>query len=253
MRTLLRSKGRGNGRGNGQQEDGLVQMYRISSGQTTTVGEEAQAAAHVLVAVADRLRRLSSAYGEWGRFDAEAYFDLSEAQATRLVRVVERVSTVHVTFFADLLLPAYQAAEVFWQESYRPQYRLLRTQLRNGGAQQSLLDPVMAFADHCQPQMVDHWTRLIQTIEQTRRLLGDEVGFWAANGSAEERACWQWAWQQPPAPGVAPGLLPELPAIPTLTLAVDFPLPAYRQPGRLRRLRLSQARRPLGRSRPRSL
>jgi hypothetical protein len=245
MRTLLR--------GNGLREDGLVQMYRIPPGQMTAIGEEAQAAAHVLVAVADRLRRLSGAYGEWGKFDAGAYFDLSETQTTRLVRVVERVSTVHVTFFADLLLPAYQAAEAFWQESYRPQYRLLRTQLRNGGAQQTLLEPVMAFADHCQPQMVDHWARLVQTVEQTRRLLSDEVGFWAANGGAEERARWQWAWRLPPAPGVAPGLLPELPAIPTLTLAVDFPLPAYRQPGRLRRLRIIRARRHLGRSRPRSL
>jgi hypothetical protein len=32
-------------------------------------------------------------------------------------------------------------------------------------------------------------------------------------------------------------------ALPTLTLAVDFPLPAFRQPGRLRRLRRSRQRR----------
>jgi hypothetical protein len=217
--------------------DPLVQMYRIPAG---TVGEEAQAAAHVMLAVADRLRRLSSAYGEWPQFDASAYFDLSEPQAARLVRVVERVTTVHVIFCADLLLPSFQAAEAFWQEQYRPCYRDLQRHLRNGSTP---LEPVMAFADHCQPLMVDHWRRLVAVITQARSLLDDELGFWAANGSGEERARWRRIWQLPPASGVDAALLPDLQDVPALTLAVDFPLPVYRQPGRLRRLRAHQARR----------
>ncbi|HXF64578.1 MAG TPA: hypothetical protein VNK95_23305, partial [Caldilineaceae bacterium] len=201
--------------------DPLVQMYRIPVGQgENAVAEEARAAAHVLLAVADRLRRLSSAYGEWRDFDASAYFDLSYPQTARLVRVVERVNSVHVTFFADLLLPAFQSAESFWLETYRSQYRMLRAQLRHGGEGGAPLETVMAFGDHCQPQMVEHWQRLVQVVEQTRCLLDDELGFWAANGGDEERARWRWVWQRPPAPGVAPALLPELQTIPTLTLAV---------------------------------
>jgi hypothetical protein len=64
----------------------------------------------------------------------------------------------------------------------------------------------------------------------------------AAGGGSEERARWRWAWARPAALGVAPALLPALDDVPTLTLAVDFPLPAARQPGRLRRLRRSYAR-----------
>lgn len=232
----------------------LVQMYRIPPSQgENAVAEEAQAAAHVLLAVADRLRRLSSAYGEWRDFDASAYFDLSDPQADRLVRVVERVSSVHVVFFADLLLPAFQSAEAFWLETYRSQYRQLRAQLQRGGEGGAPLEMVMAFGDHFQPRMVEHWDRLVQVIQQTRCLLDDELGFWAANGGDEERARWRWAWQRPPAPGVTAALLPELHTIPTLTLAVDFPLPASRQPGRLRRLRRMQERRRLGRLRAQSL
>lgn len=226
--------------------DPLVQMYRIPAG---TADDEAQAAAHVMLAVADRLRRLSNAYGEWRQFDACAYFDLTEAQTARLVRVVERVTTVHVTFFADLLLPSFQAAEAFWQEHYRPCYRQLQRHLYNGRAP---LEPVMAFADHCQPQMIDHWQRLLAVIAQARSLLDDELGFWAANGGGEERARWRRIWQVPPAPGVDAALLPDLHTLPTLTLAVDFPLPISRQPGRLRRLRAHRARRG-GRRRAQSL
>ncbi|MCC6166224.1 MAG: hypothetical protein IT329_03260 [Caldilineaceae bacterium] len=218
--------------------DPPVQMYRIPAG---TVDEEAQAAAHVMLAVADRLRRLRSAYGEWRQFDACAYFDLTEAQAARLVRVVERVTTMHVTFFADLLLPSFQTAEAFWQERYRPCYRDLQRHLYNGRAP---LEPVMTFADHCRPQMIDHWNRLLAVIAQARSLLDDELSFWAAHGGGEERARWRRIWQLPPAPGVDPALLPDLNAVPTLTLTVDFPLPIYRQPGRLRRLRAHRARHP---------
>ncbi len=218
--------------------DPLVQMYRVPAG---SVGEEAQAAAHVLLAVADRLRRLNSAYGEWSLFDTSAYFDLTEAQTARLVRVVERVTIVHVTFFADLLLPSFQAAEAFWQEQYRPCYRDLHRYLRAGEAP---LGPVTAFADHCQPQMVGHWNRLLAVVEQTRSLLDDELSFWAAGGGSEERDRWRRVWQLEPAPGVDAALLPDLRDIPTLTLAIDFPLPAHRQPGRLRRLRAHRDRHP---------
>jgi hypothetical protein len=222
MRTLLR-------------HNQVVQMYQVSAGAAgdESVQHEAHSAAHMLMSVSERLRRLRAAYGAWRHFDACAYFDLTEAQAARLVQVSERVTVVHVVFYADALLPSFQRAEAFWQESFRPDYLELRSHLRNG---ERPLEPVMWFADRSQPQMVDHWQRLVAVIRATRALLNDEIGFWAANGSSDERARWRWAWSADPAPGIDAALLPVLAQTPTLTLAVDFPLPTYRQPGRRRRL-----------------
>lgn len=221
----------------------LVQMYHISAGtkggesnqnvDVASVQHEAQAAAHTLLAVAERMRRLRSAYGAWRHFDASAYFDLSAPQIERLLQISERVTMVHVLFYADALLPSFQAAEAFWQERFRPDYLELRAHLRNG---ERPLEPVMAFADRSQPQMIEHWQRLVATIRSTRALLDNEIGFWAANGSSDERAQWRWAWTVDSAPGITDQLLPSLSQTPTLTLAIDFPLPTYRQPGRRRRL-----------------
>lgn len=229
----------------------LVPMYQVTTG---TVDEEAQAAAHVLLTVAERLRRLTSAYGEWAQFDAAAYFDLTQPQLERLVRVVERVTTVHVLFAADQLLPSFQTAAAYWQERFCPGYGEARAQLAlDDAATQSAAqstaqsateaEAVWRFADLIQPQMVEHWQRLVATVKATRGQLDQEIGFWATNGGNEERARRRSAWAQAPAPGVDAALLPELAEVPTLTLAIDFPLPAYRQPGRLRRLRRSHTRR----------
>lgn len=225
MRTLLR-------------HDPVVQMYQVSSGSgdnsiESSVESEAQSAAHMLMAVADRLRRLRGAYGAWRDFDACAYFDLTEPQSDRLVQISERVTMVHVVFYADALLPSFQRAEAFWQENFRPHYLDLRAHLRQG---MRPLGPVMAFADGSQPQMLEHWQRLQAVIQTTRSLLDNEIGFWAANGSSDERARWRWAWSTDPAPGIDERLLPPLAQTSTLTLSVDFPLPIYRQPGRRRRL-----------------
>ncbi len=201
---------------------------------------EAEAAVHVLGEVAERLRRLGPAYAEWHEFDACAYFDLLPAQAQRLVRVSERVATVHVTFFADLLLPSFRLAERYWAETYCPAYRLMRRGLDRAAAPRPVVD---AFQNTVQPAMVQHWLALQEVLTQARRLLAQDVAFLAANGSEDERARRRRAWQQRPAAGIDAALLPPLPALPTLTLSVDFPLPPYRQPGRLRRLRANRARR----------
>jgi hypothetical protein len=213
----------------------IVQMYHVSPGPAgdKSIQHEAQSAAHMLMAVAERLRRLRAAYGAWRHFDACAYFDLTSPQTDRLLQISERVTMVHVVFYADALLPSFQNAEAFWQENFRPDYLELRSHL-HGGDQP--LVPVMAFADRSQPQMLEYWQRLHAVIRATRALLDNEIGFWAANGSGEERARWRWAWAAEAAPGVSAELLPTLAQTPTLTLATDFPLPTYRQPGRRRRL-----------------
>lgn len=223
----------------------VVPMYHVSAGpdgvqpSVQSVQHEAQSAATMLMAVAERLRRLRAAYGAWRDFDAPAYFDLTEAQSDRLVQISERVTMVHVTFYADALLPSFQQAEAFWQETFRPDYMGLRNHLRAGDRP---LEPVMHFADRSQPQMLDHWRRLVAVIQATRALLSDEIGFWATNGSSDERARWRWAWAIDPAPGLHANLLPTLARTPTLTLVIDFPLPPYRQPGRRRRLTERHAR-----------
>src|SRR5688500_14376863 len=143
--------------------DPIVQMYHVSPGpkgevdENQSVQHEAQSAAHMLMAVAERLRRLRAAYGAWRHFDACAYFDLTAPQTDRLLQISERVTMVHAVFYADALLPSFQNAEAFWQESFRPDYLELRSHLYNGDQP---LAPVMAFADRSQPQMLEHWQRL---------------------------------------------------------------------------------------------
>lgn len=215
----------------------LVPMYRI---RPLAPNAEAEAAVHVLGEVADRLRRLGAAYGEWREFDLCAYFDLSPAQAHRLIRLSERVATVHVTFYADLLLPSFRTAEQYWIEDFCPAYRHMTHSL---AFVDEPLPALSRFLNTVQPYMVERWLALQETLEQTRRLLAQDVAYLSANDSAEERARWRQAWQDAPAAGLDPRLLPSLPSLPTLTLSVDFPLPARRQPGRLRRLRANRLRR----------
>ncbi len=201
----------------------VVPMYRIGN---HTVEQEAETAAYVVGNAAERLRRLSAAYAQWDKFDAPAYFDLSKAQTAHLVKLVERVNTVHVTFFADLLLPSLQQAIDYWAQEFAPRYQQMR--------QQPTLGP--AFVQEVQPIMVQRWQHLLAVIEQTRTTLSNDVGFLATNAAQEERERWRRWWPNTPVAGLDPTLLPDLAELPTLTLSFDFPLPAYRQPDRLRRL-----------------
>lgn len=208
----------------------MAPMYQLPGGP---VADEAAAAAHLVSALAERLRRLATAYGEWEVFDAPAYFDLDAAQTEALVRVVERVSTVHVVFFVDLLLPSMKRAACYWAATFAPAYAHMRH------------EPAIARQVHdaLQPVMHDHWQRLLAVSQQARTILTEDVGFWAANGAEDERNRWQPWWRTPPRPGLDARLTPSLVETPTLTLTLDFALPAHRQPGRLRRLRAQRERR----------
>lgn len=209
----------------------LAPMYRVNGGKPG--GSEVEAAAHVLSEVVDRMRRLNAAYGEWAYFDGPAYFDLSAGQTTCLLRISERVTTVHVTFYADLLLPSFQQLLAYWSQTFIPAYAARN---QDGDSYQMFLSTV-------QPTLVDQWQQLLAVTMQTRRRLLEDVSFLAVNGGQEERGRWRQWWDQPPAPGLDPRLTPALNQLPTLTLSLDFPLPAHRQPHRLRRLRRSRERR----------
>jgi hypothetical protein len=197
----------------------LTPMYRISSG---SVAQEAASAAHLVSDLAERLRRLAAAYGEWRAFEPEPYFDLYGEQAQLLVHIVERVSTVHVAFYADALLPSFQAAVDCLALDLAP------ARFQNGAY-------VLA-----QETMSERWLRLLAVLQTARQHLAHDAGFLASNGASEERSRWRTAWQGAPPEGLLPLLAPPLLETPTLTLSFEFPLPAYRQPGRLRRLRRAQ-------------
>jgi len=200
----------------------LTPMYRVSGG---SVEQEAAAAAHLVSDLAERLRRLGAAYGEWRTFEPEPYFDLYGEQTRLLLHIAERVSTVYVAFYVDALLPSFQAAVDYLALELAP------ARFQNG-----------AYA-LAQTNMSERWLRLVAVLQGARQQLVNDAGFLASNGAQEERARWRAAWGAPPPPGLAPSLAPSLLETPTLTLSFEFPLPAWRQPGRLRRLRRAQERR----------
>lgn len=218
-------------------------MYRL---QAHTVTQEIDHAVRVVEETAERLRRLASAYGEWQTFDASAYFDLTPTQATSLVYLVERVSSVHVRFFTDLLLPSFQHAVTGWQMDYAPGYVGLRHELRTGLPTANGMrneNGNGAFARAVQPQMLAHWDRVLAVIDGVYRRLAGDIILLSMSGAEEERNRWRHYWQMNPQLGLDAALLPALASLRTLTLTFDFPLPINRQPDRLRRLRYNRQRR----------
>lgn len=216
----------------------LVPMYTVVNGSVNgTVAEEAAAAARVVTDISERLRRMGAAYGEWEMFDGPAYFDLLLYQYEWLVKIVERVHTVNVLFFADLLLPSFRAAESFWRDNFYPAYLAVHyadAQFAQNGSDSATFTH---FFETVQPEMVTHWTRLLDVADQARTLLVDDIGYLATNGSQEERLRHRSSWQHNAAANLDSSIEPALQSIPTLTLSFEFMLPAHRQPERLQRLR----------------
>jgi hypothetical protein len=196
----------------------VAQVYQVRGG---SVEAEAASAAHAIRHAVDRLQRMAHAYGEWSEFDAAAYFDLTQGQAELFVQLIERVTTVHVTFYADLLLPRFQMA--------------LQAQ--------AALISVLQFED-TQPfstvgapgagaRALMMWDEAAQVTRHARRLLSGDIGYLTVGSGHEE----QWRWQREADAGNArPNGRPEILGSPSLSLVIDFPLPAWRQPGRVRRL-----------------
>jgi hypothetical protein len=233
----------------------LVTAYQVQGGGS--VAEEAASAVRVLATVADRMRRMRGAYGEWTElstgFDAGAFFDMTPAQVHRFLHIHERVTTVHAVLYADLLLPSYQEAEAYWLDTFRVRYHLLTAFIQDGSAavEEALAAlEVEGVGEVASPdagdlarfeaalgQMTARWERLLAVVNAIRAALRDDIRFWAISGAVDERALWQAEWAREPAPGLPGALTPLLKDVPTMTLATEFPLPLARQPGRLRRLR----------------
>lgn len=192
----------------------LAPMYRLKPG---SVAEEAQNAAQLVGEVAERLRRLPRAYGEWRTFEPGPYLDLTPPQLLLLTRLVERAATVHVVFCLDALLPAFQSVLTY----------AAQMALTAGSAEQD---------EMIYTTLTAHWQRMLDVIDATRNHLRHDIGYLALNGANEEQERWLRTKSTAPSDFVAPWTSLERSAAPTLTLSIDFPLPAFRQPGRKRRL-----------------
>jgi hypothetical protein len=215
----------------------LVPVYQVADG---SVEQEISAAAETIGVVADKLRRLVGAYGEWRHFDAPAYFDLFPEQTALLLHISERVSTVHVTFYADLLLPTFRRAERIWAEEFFPAYQAARPFTRTGKRPSVYMEH---FVEMDQPKLLAYWERLWAVVNGARQILSDDIGFLASSGGSDERNRWRATWPLHPAAGLDSRLLPDLETIPTVTLTMIFPMPIHRQSGRMRRLRRMWERR----------
>ncbi len=214
----------------------LVPMYRVDG---STFETEVGGAIALIDEVTERLRRLAQAYGEWRDFDAGAYFDLTPAQVAGLIYLRERVSTVHVRFASDLLLPSFQRALRFWREEYAPAYTTLAATVSGGWPEESMDERLPQDLTY---QMRAHWQEAVSVAATVRRRLADDIGYMSMRGAGDERMRWQRYWQMDGKDVAAPLTL-SWDEIPALTLVFDFPLPPSRQPGRLRRLRRNRNRR----------
>lgn len=213
------------------QLDKLVQVYTIHNYDQPQ--EEANAATHVVHHILDRMRRLASAYTEWQQFDSSAYFDLSRNNCAQIIDIEERVSTVNCTFYVDPLLPSFRTLSTDFSQLFLPSY-----QRRHHNSELS-----EHFFEEIQPAFVDRWLWLQHVLVQIRSQLAMDINFLAMNDAESERWHQREMWEKAAAPGLDERLTPPLRLIPTLTLSHEFPLPAYRQAGRKRRLWLNRERR----------
>jgi hypothetical protein len=174
--------------------------------------------------------RLRGAYGEWRTFDAPAYFDLTEEQCSLLLEVNERVTGVHILAHVDLLLPSMQETIAFW----------MRMGATSPATSDSTPEEIERYAQQILPELMRRWERTVAVAQATRALLAGDADYLAANGAAEER--WRWQAREVRARGNTSALASTpIAQIPTLALTIDFPLPAWRQAGRLRRLQRNRA------------
>lgn len=208
----------------------VVPVYRI--GRDLDVTGEAEQALHVVRHVLDRMGRLRGAYGEWRAFDAPAYFDLTREQCSLLLEINERVTGVHILAHVDLLLPSLQETIAFWRQAGAPHAL--------SGAYSP--EEIERYAQQTLPELMRRWERTVAVAHATRTLLSGDADYLAANGAAEERWRWQEVETLPERNASALAATP-IAQIPTLALTIDFPLPAWRQAGRLRRLQRNRAHR----------
>ena len=181
--------------------------------------------ARAVAELAQKLARLKHAYPAWPLFDPGAYFDLYPCHLASLIRVEETRRIVRVRLYADLLAPAFRAAERCWVERFLPAYHA-------GSTAEAAAVYRDHLADEATPALASLLDEAVDVVQAALDLLAGNLEVVSLLGGLEERI------QHRPQPGstLAPGLplsLQRLPrAMPTLTLDVIFPAPEARPIGR---------------------
>jgi hypothetical protein len=202
----------------------IVPAYAIDP--ALSVEAQAERVAQSVSELAAKIGRLKEAYGSWPLFEPGPYFDFYPAQLVSLCRVEETRRIVRVRLYADLLLPAFRAAERFWVDSFLPAYHAGFGGANLGGD---------AFRTHVLEETAPHLGELLaeaeRGIQAALERLSDNWPVLSLLGGLEERI------QHRPAPGMrmAAGLPPALQRLPrempTLTLDTIYPAPRRRPPG----------------------
>lgn len=200
----------------------LPPVYRVE--EATAGPVQTEQVARAVAELAQKLARLKHAYPAWPLFDSSAYFDLYPCHLASMSRVEETRQIVRVRLYADLLAPAFRAAERYWVETFLPAY--------HAGASGDAHD---AFRSHLHDEaaatLARLWDEATGVIQDALDLLAGNLEVVSALGGLEERI------QHRPRPGMTlapglPALLQRLPrAMPTLTLDVIFPAPEERPAG----------------------
>ena len=224
----------------------LVPAYRVP----TQRGETAKlhALARIVNVLADRLARLPRAWTEWDTFDPGAFFDLYPEQVEVLVSVYQTRHQVQVTVYADVLMPAFQEAEIYWTETVVPALHVAQPALfgrANGHTDPASETWARLLAENIGPEMEQHLYRAAQEIQRVRDLLYEwgVVDFLVTSAAREER----YRVARSHNGHVDARTWKRLQLMPTLTLQLTF-TPQTEEVRLRRRALLRWQRRPWGRS-----
>lgn len=196
-----------------------------------------EALARIVRLVADRLSRLPRVWEEWDVFAPDAFFDLYPEQVDVLVDIVQSRSQVKVSFYTDVLLPAFQEAEQFWVEQVVPALHVAHPVFFGNGKEPP--DPAgLTWAEEVArdlgPGMEERLYRAAREIRTVRDLLYDwgVVDFLVTTASWEER--YRVALSRNG--HVDTSVWKRLQFVPTLTLEMSFSLVPPEQRTRRRAL-----------------
>jgi len=195
------------------------------SDKTLAGAAQAEQVARAVAELAQKLARLKHAYPAWPLFDPGAFFDLYPCHLISMSRVEETRKIVRVRLYADLLAPAFRAAERCWVEAFLPAYHAGST-----------AEAAAVYRDHLADEATPTLARLLDEATDVAQaaldLLAGNLEVVSLLGGLEERI----QHRPPPGATLAPGLpaaLQRLPrTMPTLTLDVVFPAPEARPVGR---------------------
>lgn len=194
----------------------LVPAYQVDPG--LDMEGQQRRAAQVMAELAPKVARLVEAYPWWSPFEPGPYFDLYDDHLGRFCRVEETLRAVRVRVYADLLLPAFRAAERYWVETFLPAYHAAHASRNGAGSPGN--DAFLDYLVHeAAPELAARLQAAERSVQGTLELLGHNLEVLNLLGGLEERI-----QHRPQA--VAPGLpeaLQRLPRqMPTLTLDTWF-------------------------------